>query len=59
MGAVTSLLYLSKPFSLKSIKGIIFDSGFSNLNTLAFDLAKSKLSLPDIFINAALSYIND
>ncbi|EGR27284.1 hypothetical protein IMG5_198760 [Ichthyophthirius multifiliis] len=59
MGAVTNFLYLSKPNSMKKIKGVIFDSGFANLNTLALDIAKEKTSVPNILINAILSLIGD
>jgi len=40
MGAVTTFLYTSKNSQKKPLKGIVFDSGFSNLNFLAMDLAK-------------------
>ena len=59
MGAVTTFLYTSKNSQKKPLKGIVFDSGFSNLNFLAMDLAKQKTGMPNLIIEPALSLISD
>ncbi|EGR31796.1 hypothetical protein IMG5_102050, partial [Ichthyophthirius multifiliis] len=59
MGAVASFLYLNKPGTMRNIKGVIFDSGFANLNFLAQEVANLKNGMPILIIETILSFISD
>jgi len=55
MGAVTSLMHADRD---PSIAGLVLDSAFSSLKTLAEDLCKKHASLPNFVIGSALSILN-
>ncbi|EAR95809.2 alpha/beta hydrolase family protein (macronuclear) [Tetrahymena thermophila SB210] len=58
MGAVTSMMYLSKR-QTQRVKGIVFDSGFANLNFLALDVARQKTGMPNLVLDIAISQVRD
>jgi hypothetical protein len=55
MGAVTTMLYLSKTID---IKGVIFDSPFKNLKCLVEDMAKKNSKIPSFVLAGAIKIIS-
>jgi len=54
MGAVTALMHADRD---PSIAGLVLDSPFSNLRTLAEDLCKKHSSIPKFVMSAAMVFI--
>lgn len=55
MGAVTTMLYLSKTID---IKGVVFDSPFKSLKALVEDMAKRNSKVPSFVLAGAIKIIS-
>ena len=56
MGAVTAMLHANRD---PSIAGLVLDSGFSSLKTLAEELCNHHTKLPKFVVNMALSFLRN
>lgn len=56
MGAVTILMYAEHDCELA---GIVVDSPFANLNELAVELARTKISLPNFLLEAFVKFVSN